>query len=397
MTMGKPHNCWPSSDRHAVARLPMMEELLKRGHEIVWLGDKTSERDKKRIVERKAQGNLANIRDLSDRVTYIDDKLWTDGTLAAALVSEKQRALAEKEGKNVSPERIASYRESLYNLPDVDVVLMECLRFPIYRMLRGHAIIDYYRNKVPVFIFDIDLWLEGEFSHDWNAKKLLGSYWKGDEYIAMTPYDEPNKFFKHQWTFYSGYNPEDYSEEILDNPKYLYGYLGSDYERWKQFQTFYAGIAKPLGNGNIHVFGNWKDKEHVAACPDIHFHGMIDGSEVSNTLKNILVQTNIAKTGYEKVGLVQYRILEVPLSGSVLLCDAHIKNHKGKQVLEENMVWNTSDVMKRIHEIREMPYPTRCDLIERQRDLIRDRTWANQTEIFLTKVEEEIQKVGLNS
>jgi hypothetical protein len=199
--------------------------------------------------------------------------------------------------------------------PDLDLLFVEW-RWPTYKnhgehkfesdLDRQNDLMNFYHGKIPIIAWDTDLSLTAEDENLWP------------ELLVADPSMEP-VFLKRKrtrLTFWTDFNEFFKAKDDLVQ----YGYIGNNYQREKQFQKYYSECSTKLRKTGIQttVYGNWLNfsperphpKNVVAANPDVAFIPRVGFYDSMKALNNFICTTHISKKNYSKFGNVTVRFFE---------------------------------------------------------------------------------------
>lgn len=304
-------------------RLPIMAELIKQGHEIVFYSNKyrkyyTDETFKPREDEQIVRDNIIlNTDQYLHLSSYVNDfyKEIRDGYF--------------------------DYNTTEYNFTKIDALVVEP-----NGMFLGLLTMQTLTNmmKVPTCYIDID--------------NLYAAFRKG-----INP-DLPITYMMHypkkgteQWFF--PYNEED-ELPIVDPQSKEYGlmYIGNDYKRKDKMIKYYN-----ISNANILIYGKYKQEMQDEFNCTVKFGGKLPFEFVMSEYAKAKACVNIIRKDYEKLGNFTYRTVELAQGGVYQFVD--------KDIIGWDRFFDCKDVVSSAQEvIDKLPTITIDDVI-RQRNKIK--------------------------
>lgn len=321
------HNEFIAADGAANIRMPIIDRLEKRNHEILWLGD-----------VRKQEPHL-------------NKKGWWYNN---NLVLEFNRAY-----KKIKTDGGASCKDFLNqfkfeHLPEIDLLIIEINGMGIKPLLQAKIAEHYHKTGCRVILWDLDnLYSIFKLKLKWLNMNI-------EDFEIITPYSK--KRSKNQIIMYYPYNE--------NNQKYIcpllmrqhYGYIGNDYKRRKKLEKYY-------NNSNAIIYGKYKDELKNLACS---YGGKLMPKEVVDKIFSLLFVVQIVKTDYEKLGLMTQRINETLEAGTILLMDDDIQDAL-KFIDNKFLVNNMPDIDYWIRRIKLMKYEEYEEIVNTQRDFLKSQ------------------------
>lgn len=228
--------------------------------------------------------------------------------------------LAFAQNKRIEMYKKIKFVENVENLPEVDLVLNE-FRFPTKDnskqpneegyspdLFYQNKILDFYKNKAKIVIFDLDYKFSKEDEEKIKPWKVLETalFPKENHTSVFIPFDFTQMFE------YSALNP---------NKEKALVYIGNNYERDFDFNNKIVPISKMFPD-KVHLVGNWlKDsaKDFRDNNPQIQYHSRIGAQDFRGLYGNALAVPLLAKDDYKEKGYMTMRILEALLFGSIPL------------------------------------------------------------------------------
>lgn len=231
------------------------------------------------------------------------------------------KELKKKNHKVISLQEKRELNNSLCDMhdsvgfPDIDLLFIEW-RWPTYKnsgnnpqendLIRQQSLLNHYHGKIPIVIWDCDYKLTYEDEIAW-PKAIIAD-------PALNPRFLSRK--RDRLLFWTDWNP------IIHNPQKLnvYGYIGNNYERPKQFLEYYSAPASGLRHFGVQVsvHGNWLEKSPERESPIelvknhqyISFGERLSFQDSMRKLSTFLCSTHITKDEYALRGFVSPRYLE---------------------------------------------------------------------------------------
>jgi hypothetical protein len=205
------------------------------------------------------------------------------------------------------------------NLPNVDVVLLE------WRMVTKdnslpktnpdyspdleiqNKLLDYYKDKAKIVIFDLDLKFTNEDYERIKPWKVIQTalYPTSSKYTSVfIPFDF-DEMFQHK--------------TLIPQANKLLTYIGSDYNRRENIEKYILPFAKE-NPGKVHIVGKWmKDdqKDFRNKCEGVIFYDRVGARKFLELYSKSVAVPLLLPKNYEEIGFQTMRILESLLFASI--------------------------------------------------------------------------------
>ena len=229
--------------------------------------------------------------------------------------------------------------------PDIDILFIEW-RWKTWKNDRNHfnfsidkyesdfdrqtELFEYYKNKIPIVIWDSDL----KLIDNREIRKFA--------YVI----DSSIKCYEKQGEAFLFFDDENHLNKlnIKIRPKFLY--IGANYERNYLFDKYIYQPAKHLfPDITTHVYGNWLNYSPERESPEkvlkkwgdaINFHKRCDKKEQKQLYQESLATVNIMKDEYASIGLLTSRFIETLHFGLIPFVPTEF--YKGEMVYGKRFV-----------------------------------------------------------
>ena len=261
--------------------------------------------------------------------------------------------------------------------PDVDVVYCEW-RWPTWKNVgtnssesdysRQCEFLDYYHKKgVPIIIHDGDLKMTPEEEERWPNAILSDA--------CVKPRVQTRNRLSVPWCNYM----KRYFEPIVNS--YSYTYVGNNYERDVQFTKYYTDPSEQLRKFGIQttVYGNWlqksperKDpKELISSFPHVAFGGRLSYKDIFPAFNNSIAVTHITKDDYVPYGNITGRFFEAIKSGVPALIPYEYIHARPVGLDGELVVKSSEDVVEKVKWLFDMSLEQRVEIVNSQERALR--------------------------
>lgn len=305
-------------------RIDFVDEMLKRGHEVIRLQHQRDEKPYKNVsLSSNPEESFPDVD-----VAYFE---WRWPTW--------------KNDSRLSPTGIAAE-------PDYERQ-MACLR-------------HYHSRGVPIVIHDGDLKMTPDEEREFPNAILTDA--------CVNTRNQTRKRFTLPWCNYLNRRlaPVDYS--------YSYTYVGNNYERDGQFGKYYNEPSKSLRQAGIQttVYGNWLDRSPerkdpailIADSPNIAFGGRLAYNQIFEAFNRSIAVTHITKDEYAPYGNITGRFMEAVMSGVVALIPYEYV-HARPVGLDEWVVSSPNDVTNCVKRLSTMSAAERHSIVREQEKALR--------------------------
>lgn len=304
-------------------RIPIIEKLIERGHEVYWLGVKPHLATSDKILK-----GLKDCYYLKFRLNDYDD--------------ENQSA------SEYYTEVLSTYKGNI-DFPELDILFYEPRDFCVSHAGWQWTLLDHYcqRPETVVTILDADAVFLSHQDVPFAKKGDLVNrlkYSLGDRvvllhYLAFGVREEINKDlpYKNLERFLMTGMPRELrndSRAINPDPKYLISYVGNDYDRRKMFEKFFSNEIKtkaknPDGSKvidkidlgyTLHLFGKWSE-EYLAETKfdQVKYYGIINQEKAFDVYYDTVATLNLSRSIYAKNGWMSLRMFDVLDMNNILL------------------------------------------------------------------------------
>jgi hypothetical protein len=261
--------------------------------------------------------------------------------------------------------------------PDVDVVYCEW-RWPTWKntgpnpaepdYTRQCEFLDFYHKKgVPIIIHDGDLKMTPEEELRWPNAILSDA--------CVAPRAQTRERLTVPWCNYM----KRYFEPAEGS--YSYTYVGNNYERDVQFNKYYTDPSRHLRELGIQttVYGNWlqrsperKDpRELISAFPFVAFGGRLSYKDIFPAFNASIAVTHITKDDYTPYGNITGRFFEAIKSGVPALIPHEYFHARPVGLGGELLVNSMEDVVNKVKWLFTLSKSERADLVNAQEAALR--------------------------
>ncbi|MBM3194158.1 MAG: hypothetical protein FJZ60_00155 [Chlamydiae bacterium] len=261
--------------------------------------------------------------------------------------------------------------------PDVDVVYCEW-RWPTWKNTgtnpsepdynRQCEFLDYYHKKgVPIIIHDGDLKMTPDEERRWPNAILSDA--------CVKPRVQTRDRISIPWCNYM----KRFFEPIEGS--YSYTYVGNNYERDVQFMKYYTDSSKELRAFGIQttVYGNWlqrsperKDpRELISMYPHVAFGGRLSYKDIFPAFNSSIAVTHITKDDYVPYGNITGRFFEAIKSGVPALIPNEYAHARPVGLDGDLLVDSFEDVIKKVKWLFGMSQKDRAELVDAQEAALR--------------------------
>lgn len=261
--------------------------------------------------------------------------------------------------------------------PDGDILYVEW-RWPTYKnsgdspdepdYKRQCEVLDYYHEKgIPIVIHDGDLKITPEEEQRWPNAILSDA--------CVSPQHQTRKRITIPWCNYMKryYEPVDYS--------YNYTYVGNNYERDNQFETYYISPSNFLRNSGIQtaIYGNWLYKsperkdpgELLANTPHVSFGSRLAYKDIFGVLNRSITVTHITKDDYTPYGNITGRFFEAIKSNVPALVPIEFKHALPVGLDGKMVVSNSAEVVTKVKWLSTLNAEQRKEIVDEQEEALR--------------------------
>jgi hypothetical protein len=267
------------------------------------------------------------------------------------------------------------------NLPELDVIFME-YRWSTWKNDRTHPdhradryepdldrqneILKHYHGKVPIIVWDTDLKITPEFEQQWP------------EVIIADPAVDPVTLTRKRvslpfWTDFQELMP-------AVEPYPIFGYVGNNYERDREFQKFYFNVsphARMMGV-QVSMYGNWLQRSPERSSPeslissykDVAFNHRMGFYDSMAVMNKFIGTVHVSKQRYYETGFVSPRYFEALAVNCPALVPAPFK--LGPILGKRWTVSRTDDVRTLLIELKRMNLEQRQAIIQEQRAALKE-------------------------
>lgn len=266
--------------------------------------------------------------------------------------------------------------------PDLDVVFLE-YRWPTFKNDRTHKdhdptkyepdldrqreVIEYYKDKCPIIVWDTDLKITPEFE-DMHPYLIL----------ADPSFDPVRLVHKREslpfWT--------DWKELFSASDPYpLYGYCGNNYDRPDEFEKYYFGIQHQVREQGIQIsmYGNWlqtsPEREHpkslIQRNRQIAFNHRMNFYDSMQMINRFICTTHVSKPSYYQSGFISPRFIEAIACNCPGLVPAA---QRYNSILGRSWIVNGGqDVLTRLLTLKDLSANQRQDVINEQKSMMKKK------------------------
>lgn len=261
--------------------------------------------------------------------------------------------------------------------PDIDVLFLEW-RWSTYKNDRRHPdhipskyepdldrqleLIEFYRNRCPIIVWDTDLKVTPEDERRWP------------ELILTDPSLETNRLTRDRislpfWTDWEALLP-------TSEPYPIVGLVGNNYERAEEFQKFYFNVQSDARAAGLQVsmYGNWLQRSPerespealIARNPFVAFNHRMNFFDSMCMMNRFVCTTHVSKPRYYETGFISPRYMEaLAMNCPALVPRAQIVN----SILGNDYIVDSgADVFRKAKEMKLLSVEQRAALVNEQRD-----------------------------
>lgn len=206
-------------------------------------------------------------------------------------------------------------------------------------LFRQREVLEYYKNRVPVIVWDKDQQLDTSPSYD------IGLLLEADSYIL-----EPSLYPSAKDRI-SALIPVDANRFIAKpqrgNRKYKLVYIGNQYDRDEMYYQFLVKAAEYL---EVNIFGKW---EKPARHERLVHHGRIPFREVYDIYSQSVATIMLAPKRYMDTGQYTQRIFESIINGCVPIVP---KDYRGNNniFLDELIVNSAEELIEKVQYLTQL-------------------------------------------
>lgn len=261
--------------------------------------------------------------------------------------------------------------------PDVDVVYCEW-RWPTWKNVgpnpaesdysRQCNLLDHYHKKgVPIIIHDGDLKMTPDEELRWPNAILSDA--------CVAPRVQTRSRITVPWCNYM----KRYFEPVEGS--YSYTYVGNNYERDVQFNKYYTDPSRRLRELGIQttIYGNWlqrsperKDpREIISAFPYVAFGGRLSYKDIFPAFNNSVAVTHITKDDYLPYGNITGRFFEAIKSGVPALIPYEYVHARPVGLNDELIVKSSGEVVEKLKWLFGLSKEQRTNLVNEQEKALR--------------------------
>jgi len=330
-----PNSLQDIPDGHRYGRPLFMEEVLKRGHELVCLQKR---REDKHYVSK--QGYTAKACDDLDAP-------WLPNDLDVIFMEWRWSTWKnDKTHPQHDPKRYE---------PDLD---------------RQRALLARYHGKIPIVVWDTDLKITAQDERDWPELVIADPSFKTNRLTR-------DRVFVPFWTDW---------EKLMESTSYPYnyGYIGNRYARDPEFEEFYykpAQFLREFGRQTL-MHGNWLQQspergdpaDLIKAARHVAFGHRMGFRDSMRLMSTFLCTTHVSKPKYYELGFVSPRYLEALAVGCPALVPAGFL--KPDILGSEWTVTDVNDVIAKVIQLSRMSSEERQRIVAVQREHMRSCSWG---------------------
>jgi hypothetical protein len=221
----------------------------------------------------------------------------------------------------------------------------------------------FYSKKLPIFVWDQDVWAEQMPNNLKKKVVLLRSYFE-----HVNGFDKQEEFL-YGWSFFDDMEMKLYA--LQHRQAFDVSYCGNVYGRRDEFLEFFKPFEEQ--KKKVCIQGNWLRKKYddrdfaLDNFPSFMFFGR---TPHWSTLPSIALSKSViqfSNPDQQKVGLPTARIFETLMGHSVVFCSNKIK-HIDK-IIPEELIFTSAD-----------------DLLLKWNRIDKDKSWANMRKKFEDKL-----------
>lgn len=264
-----------------------------------------------------------------------------------------------------------------FGFPEVDILYCEW-RWPTWKNIgenpsepdyvRQCQFLDHYHKLgVPIVIHDGDLKMTPEEELRWPNAILSDA--------CVNPRSQTRPRLTIPWCNYM----KRYFQPVVGS--YNYTYVGNNYERDVQFAKYYTNPSKRLRELGIQtsVYGNWlqrsperKDPSELISCfPHIAFGGRLSYKDIFPAFNNSIAVTHITKDDYIPYGNITGRFFEAIKSGVPALIPNEYSHARPVGLNGMLVVDSGDDVVKKVKWLFDMNLNDRIEIVNAQERALR--------------------------
>lgn len=271
--------------------------------------------------------------------------------------------------------------------PELDILLLEWRwkiegrnwmadgsKPPMDDYIRQEALLDHYCSVgTKVFILDTDYKLTKEDEERWPEAHILDLASKSKELSrkrtgVFWPFDMAQLTERVHCVHFP--ISDEHTNSYPVDPTFLISYIGNDYERDTQFKKYIGDVAELLGQGTVHVYGNWlkypeKAVENYSKYPYVTFHPKVTKAHMEYIYSRSLCVPLLSKDDYAEHGQIAYRILEVMYNGGIPVGLKEFYNVE-KYVIPELIVRSSEELVELIEKLSKQTARERVALWDKQ-------------------------------
>lgn len=232
---------------------------------------------------------------------------------------------------------------------------------------RQRRILEHYRGRVPIVLWDTDLKVTREDEEAWP------------EAIVADPTFDGNRLTRDRvsipfWTDWKELFP-------VEEPYPVYGYIGNRYERELEFGRYYYYPATVLRKYGIQttMHGNWLRRSPERSSPsdliqstrDVAFGHRMNFYDSMKLMGRFACTTHVSKDLYYRAGFVSPRYLEALAVGCPGLVPQGMWSEHGHLLGEQWSVFPGDRTAEAVDTIAELSLGGRKHLVESQREALK--------------------------
>jgi hypothetical protein len=363
-------------------RVPMLQDLVKRGHEVVFLErrDIMPSEELDFDLQRLAAYDPKFAPLVLDRDPMLDIETWDVRAQMNFDVVEEFYKLRDEKGMKSTDWYIEQFKKRRWEEPpDADIMVMNPTRTQIVSgMNQSYAMGCYLERGTPVVLFDCDRNLSGTVA----SLKAMGFSWPHPLVTLMSPYVIPTSWGPTELLDFP-YRPWQEQDPLPVGRKNGLCFVGNDYDRRKKMEnlllchpdipTTVWGKFKNNRKDKTKLSGYKGDVEAwCAEFPHVGWSGRIPNNRVPMAMNLALATVNIVRKDYEQIGLVTLRTTESPMYGTLQIADGDI--HRIEEfVPKEFLARSKRDVRAIYDRIRDYDDDEYSEALKKQRNMLRDR------------------------
>ena len=337
-----------SPDGGRLTRSLFIENLIKAGHEIIWV-------QQNRDVDEHREP-------LFDANKHYDNEQWN--------------TLCKLQYSKYTPDIDILFVEWRWRIPgrNCEVDITSDKYTP--DLDRQKLLIDYYASiNVKIIIWDKDEKMT-EQDESYICQKRYSynrSWYPNNECVILSPALFPQSYIIERKTLLFPCNLDKIRGTQLNNQSILVGYVGSQYERDEQIYKYINPVSFKYPEGVVFA-GNWMKYPELAKrnqinFPCINFKDRLLPKDMGQVYSYCMTCVLLCKSNYANHGHITQRIHEVASFGSIGI---GLKEQDGidKFIIKENIISDAYDLIERLGQLKHMNRPKRQDILDQQIEML---------------------------